>query len=55
MVVVKPDGTKTPMYGTVEIERVKATTNPEPPRHPLPEQIRVDIPSEGKVISLGKG
>lgn len=55
IVVVKPDGTKEAMNGSVTIERLQATTNPEPPKHPLSEQITVDIPSEGKVISLGKG
>jgi len=55
VVVVKPDGTKEAMYGSVTIERLRATTTPEPPKAPLPEQITVDIPSEGKVISLGKG
>lgn len=45
----------TPMNGSVTIKRLKAAISPEPPRHPLPEQITENVPPEGKTIALGKG
>jgi hypothetical protein len=56
IVVVRPDGTKEPMYGSLTVERLEATTTPEPPKSPLPEQFTVEeVPKEGKKIALGKG
>jgi hypothetical protein len=56
IVVVRPDGTKEPMYGSLTVERLEATTTPEPPKSPLTEQFTVEeVPKEGKKIALGKG
>lgn len=54
IVVVKPDGTKETMGGSIAIERVKAITNPAPPMMPFPPG-SVDVPPEGTTIALGKG
>ncbi len=54
IVVVKPDGTKEPVYGSLSVERLEAWTKPEPPMHPLPPS-SIDIPPEGREIGLGKG
>ncbi len=54
IVVVRPDGTKVPMYGSVTIERVRAITTPPPPMMPFPPD-KVDVPEQGTKIALGKG
>lgn len=54
VVVVKPDGTKEAVDGSLSIERISAWTNPSPPMHPLPPS-EVSVPKEGTTISLGKG
>jgi hypothetical protein len=54
IVIVRPDGTKEPAYGSVTIERVKAITTPPPPMMPFPPD-KVDVPEQGTKIALGKG
>ncbi len=54
IVVVRPDGTKVPMYGSVTIERVRAITTPPPPMMPFPPD-QIDVPEQGTKIALGKG
>lgn len=54
IVVVRPDRTKVPMYGSVTIERVRAITTPPPPMMPFPPD-KVDVPEQGTKIALGKG
>jgi len=54
IVVIRPDGTKVPMYGSVEIERVRAITTPAPPMTPFPPD-QVEVPEQGTKIALGKG
>lgn len=54
IVVVRPDGTKVPMYGSVAIERIRAITTPPPPMAPFPPD-QVDVPEEGTTVALGKG
>jgi len=56
IVVVRPDGTKVPTYGSLTIIRGQATTVPEPPKSPLSDQMSVEnVPPEGVKIALGKG
>ncbi len=43
-----------PMYGSVQVERLEATTNPPPPRLPIIVGT-YDVPPEGREIALGKG
>jgi len=52
VVLVTPDGSKTPTDATVKCEPIQALTTPPPP---MPPSFSADIPKEGKQISLGKG
>ena len=52
VVLVTPDGSKTPTDATVDCEPVQALTTLPPP---MPSAFSADIPKDGKQIFLGKG
>jgi len=54
IVVVRPDGTKVPVAGSVTFKCKEAITTPSPPSPPF-TSIKEFIPEEGKTVSLAKG